>query len=285
MTSVLDSGPTGPVVARLPLLGTRQWWGAGRRATSTICAAVSVLFFVRLRRLPAGSSQAAQADRRLRAERRRRHEVVVTISYRDLPADRPRWSLDVVPRREIIPPHPQQSVRVLTHDFPSEICGWGAHPEYEIHLITKTHGSFIAGDHIGTFGPGHVSILGPNLPHDWVSDLEPGEVLENRDAVIQFDGRWVEQAAALVPELAEVGPLLEQSRRGIEFLGGSAEEAAAAIEAMGATSGLQRLQHLFALFGILTRAPQEERRYLAEEWFRPQLDGQAAAVVDLEEGQ
>ncbi|MCU1515297.1 MAG: transcriptional regulator, AraC family, partial [Pseudarthrobacter sp.] len=44
---------------------------------------------------------------------------------------------------------------------------------------------------------------------------------------------------------------------------------------------LERLQHLFALFGTLTRAPQEERRYLAEEWFRPQLDAQGAAVVDL----
>jgi len=44
---------------------------------------------------------------------------------------------------------------------------------------------------------------------------------------------------------------------------------------------LERLQHLFKLFGILARAPQEERRFLADEWFRPQLDGQAAAVVDI----
>ena len=42
------------------------------------------------------------------------------------------------PRREVIPPHPEHAIRALTHDFPSEICGWGAHPEYEIHLITKT---------------------------------------------------------------------------------------------------------------------------------------------------
>lgn len=183
--------------------------------------------------------------------------------------------------REVIPPDPNHSVRWHQHSYPSPLARWNYHPEYEIHLIRKGTGKFIVGDHIGTFEAGHVALVGSGLPHDWVSDLEPGEVLENRDAVIQFDGRWVEQAAALVPELAEVAPLLEQSRRGIEFLGRSAEEAAAAIEAMGATSGLQRLQHLFALFGILTRAPQEERRYLAEEWFRPQLDGQAAAVVDL----
>jgi AraC-like DNA-binding protein len=161
------------------------------------------------------------------------------------------------------------------------VARWNYHPEYEIHLIRKGTGKFIVGDFIGTFEAGHVSLIGSGLPHDWVSDLEPGELLENRDAVIQFDGSWVEQAASLVPEMTEVKPLLEQSARGIEFLGRSAQEAATAIEAMGATTGLERLQHLFALFGVLTRAPEEERRYLAEEWFRPQLDGRAAAVVDL----
>ncbi|WP_081709988.1 AraC family transcriptional regulator [Arthrobacter sp. 35W] len=183
--------------------------------------------------------------------------------------------------REVIPPDPNHSVRWNEHSYPSPVARWNYHPEYEIHLIRKGTGKFIVGDHIGTFEAGHISLVGSGLPHDWVSDLEPGEVLENRDAVIQFDGKWVEETASLVPELAQVRPLLEQSARGIEFLGRSAEAAAAAIESMGATTGLQRLQHLFALFGILATAPQEERRYLADEWFRPQLDGQAAAVVDI----
>ncbi|MFF1252581.1 AraC family transcriptional regulator [Pseudarthrobacter sp. NPDC058329] len=183
--------------------------------------------------------------------------------------------------REVIPPDPNHSVRWHQHSYPSPVARWNYHPEYEIHLIRKGTGKFIVGDHIGTFEAGHVSLVGSGLPHDWVSDLEPGEVLENRDAVIQFEASWVDQAASLVPEMAEVKPLLEQSARGIEFLGRSAQEAATAIEAMGISTGLERLQHLFALFRVLTRAPEEDRRYLAEEWFRPQLDGRAAAVVDL----
>jgi AraC-like DNA-binding protein/mannose-6-phosphate isomerase-like protein (cupin superfamily) len=183
--------------------------------------------------------------------------------------------------REVIPPDPNHSVRWHQHSYPSPVARWNYHPEYEIHLIRKGTGKFIVGDHIGTFEAGHVALIGSGLPHDWVSDLQHGEFLENRDAVIQFDGRWVEQTASLVPEMAEVKPLLEQSQRGIEFLGASAKAAAAAIETMGTTSGLARLQHLFDLFAVLTGAPQEDRRYLAEEWFRPQLDGQAAAVVDI----
>jgi len=183
--------------------------------------------------------------------------------------------------REVIPADPNHSVRWHEHDYPSPLARWNYHPEYEIHLIRKGTGKFIVGDHIGTFEAGHVSLVGSGLPHDWVSDLEPGEVLEKRDAVIQFDGKWVQGAALVIPELAEVGLLLEQSARGIEFLGATASRAAGSIEAMGATTGLLRLQHLVELFAVLARAPLDERRYLAEEWFRPQLDGEAAAVVDL----
>jgi len=183
--------------------------------------------------------------------------------------------------REVIPPDPNHSVKWQEHDYPSPVARWNYHPEYEIHLIRKGTGKFIVGDHIGTFEAGHVSLVGSGLPHDWVSDLSPGEVLRNRDVVIQFDGKWVEHTAALVPEMAEVKALLDQSARGIEFLGETARSAALSMEAMGASTGLERLQHLMALFSTLTRAPEDERRYLADEWFRPQLDGQAAAVVDI----
>ncbi len=183
--------------------------------------------------------------------------------------------------REVIPEDPNHSVRWHQHDYPSPVARWNYHPEYELHLIRKGTGKFIVGDHIGTFEAGHLALVGSGLPHDWVSDLEPGEVLQGRDALIQFDGKWVEQAASILPEMAEVKPLLEQSSRGIEFLGRSATAAAASLEAMGTSTGLERLHHLFDVFAILARAPQEERRYLADEWFRPQLDGQAAAVVDM----
>ncbi len=183
--------------------------------------------------------------------------------------------------REVIPEDPNHSVRWHQHDYPSPVARWNYHPEYEIHLIRKGSGKFIVGNYIGTFEAGHVSLVGSGLPHDWVSDLEPGQVLVNRDAVIQFDGKWVEQTAALVPELAEVRPLLEQSARGIEFTGATAAAAAASIEAMGTSAGLERLHHLLALFAALSRAPRHELNYLADEWFRPQLDSQAEAVVDI----
>jgi hypothetical protein len=45
-------------------------------------------------------------------------------------------------------------------------------------------GRFIVGDRIDTFAPGHLVLVGPNLPHDWISDVAPGESLKGRDVVL-----------------------------------------------------------------------------------------------------
>ena len=82
--------------------------------------------------------------------------------------------------REVIPEDPNHSVRWHQHDYPSPVARWNYHPEYELHLIRKGTGKFIVGDHIGTFEAGHLALVGSGLPHDWVSDLEPGEVLRGQ---------------------------------------------------------------------------------------------------------
>ena len=184
------------------------------------------------------------------------------------------------PRREVIPPHPQHAFRALTHDFPSEICGWGAHPEYEIHLITKTHGSFIAGDHVGTFAPGHVSIMGPLLPHDWVSDLPPGQVAVDRDAVIQFTDEWVRECMRLIPELQEIDDVLAQSARGIVFSGATAWRAAENILEVVRTDGTEQVASLFRLLSIFARAPQDEREVVASEWLGRPTDPHSLNAVE-----
>ncbi|SDI59566.1 AraC-type DNA-binding protein [Arthrobacter subterraneus] len=183
--------------------------------------------------------------------------------------------------REVIPHDPNSSVRWHEHDYPSPIARWNYHPEYEIHLIRKGTGRFIVGDHLGTFEAGQVTLVGSGLPHDWVSDLEPGEVLTNRDAVIQFDGGWLRKCAELMPELTEVEPVLQQSARGIHFTGETAVAATEAIEAVAVSTGVERLHQVLRILAVFARSPQSDRVLLAREWFQPQLDSQAAAVVDI----
>lgn len=175
--------------------------------------------------------------------------------------------LSVTPHLEIIAPHPQQSFRSFTHDYPSEICGWHIHPEFEIHFIRETTGSMIAGDFIGTFEAGQVTIMGPNLPHDWVSDLTEGEVVRNRDAVIQFSSSWLQKCKGLMPELNELELFLRDASRGIAFNGKAAEVAAEQIMHVVNSRGVEQISAMFALLTTMNSAPRDQRQLLASEWF------------------
>src|SRR5687767_1549727 len=110
-------------------------------------------------------------------------------------------------------------LRCLSHGFPTPLARWHFHDEYELHLITATSGKAFVGDWIGPFHPGHLVLCGPRLPHNWVSiDLPEGGVPE-RDLAIQFSHEPIAHAAEMIPELAEVLPMLERARHGIEFFG------------------------------------------------------------------
>jgi hypothetical protein len=92
----------------------------------------------------------------------------------------------------------------------SNIARWNYHPEYEIHLITRTHGRQFVGDYIREFSPGNLVLTGSNLPHNWMSDLKPGEVIEGRDIVIQFAPDLLHSRAGVFPELADLEPFLTE---------------------------------------------------------------------------
>lgn len=183
--------------------------------------------------------------------------------------------------REVITLDEDHSVRWIEHDYPTPAARWNYHPEYEIHLIRQGTGRFIVGDHVGTFAAGHVSIVGSGLPHDWVSDLAPDEVIVNRDAVIQIDPTWIAKWTELMPEAREIRPLLAESARGIEFAPATADVAAPIINRIGLTTGLERLTLLLELLTLLARSPAGDRTPLATEFFMPQLDDRAAAIVDI----
>lgn len=183
--------------------------------------------------------------------------------------------------REVITLEADQSVRWIEHDYPSPVARWNYHPEYEIHLIRSGTGRFLIGDRVGSFSAGHVALVGSGLPHDWVSDLRPGEVIKNRDAVIQIDPVWIDRFVDLMPEAREIRPLLAEASRGIEFSAETAATAALLIERVGAERGLRRLAALIELLAVLARAPHADRTALANEFFRPQLDDRASAVIDI----
>ncbi|MEG8233402.1 AraC family transcriptional regulator [Pseudomonas orientalis] len=182
--------------------------------------------------------------------------------------------------REVILPEPQHCFRWFEHDYPIDLARWNHHPEFEIHLIRHGSGKLVAGDYIGAFGAGHVALIGPDLPHDWIGDLAPGEYQRGRDVVLQFDGVALLALREALPELGDLQPLFEQARRGLEFKHETAAQAARLMEAIGNAQGLQRLVLFLQLLDTLKNAPPRQIKVLASPRYAPTLDPRSADRIN-----
>jgi AraC-like DNA-binding protein len=183
------------------------------------------------------------------------------------------------PDLEVILAQPDQSFRWYEHDYPYALARWNHHPEFEIHLIRCGNGKLLASDYMGPFGPGHVALIGPGLPHDWLGEMPAGEQLAGRDVLLQFDGTALLALRSELPELAELHRLFERAHRGIEFSGATAVEAAALLESIGQAHGLKRLALFLQLVETLASAPETELRVLASAGYAPSLDALSAQRI------
>ncbi len=135
-----------------------------------------------------------------------------------------RWPVDerhqeerVQPDLEVVDVRRDESFKVWSHGYPYRTVRWHFHPEFEIHLIVATTGKMFVGDYIGGFTPGNLVLMGPNLPHNWVSDVPEGETIAQRNLVVQFGQAFVSHCAESFPEWRQLQPLLDDSRRGVQF--------------------------------------------------------------------
>jgi AraC-like DNA-binding protein len=174
--------------------------------------------------------------------------------------------LSLVPDLEVVDVPRESSFKVWAHGYPFRTVRWHFHPEYEIHLVTETTGRSFIGDYIGTFAPGNLVMTGPNLPHNWISDIPKGEVVAQRGIVTQFTSEFIDGCMAVMPELRTLSPMLASAASGIEFAQGVGAKARPCIEAMLAATGPERVGHFFRLMALLEKA---DYRQLASDGFRP----------------
>ena len=134
-----------------------------------------------------------------------------------------------------------ESIVYLQHGWPSDLCRWHSHEEYELHLITATRGKAFVGDYIGDFKPGSLFLTGPNLPHNWVTDKVSNEEVDVRDMLVQFSHDSVMRLTQAFPEFREMAAMFELAKSGIEFVGFNPTFARGHFEAIRDTKGAERI--------------------------------------------
>jgi AraC-like DNA-binding protein len=191
-------------------------------------------------------------------------------SGRERSGSRPVEPSATVPDFELIVGQPRQSFRWNVHSYPHPLAKWHYHPEYELHLIQRSSGKMFVGDYIGNFHPGALVLTGPNLPHNWVSDIARGEEVKDRDMLIQFGDGVLRDLMRVCLELEEIEPLLGDARYGIEFHGDAARLGARFLRRIGQATATRRMALFLDLLDELNRSA--ERKILSSRDYAPTLD-------------
>lgn len=147
------------------------------------------------------------------------------------------------------------------HDYPHTVAKWHFHPEYEVHVITASTGKFFVGDFIGDFAPGNLVLTGPNLPHNWVSNLGAGRSVASRDLVLQFSRPFIDRLLGAIAELAPLQMLLDGAARGLQFPDALGLAITPAMQELAVAQGARRVVLMLAVLEQL--ASCEERQLLA----------------------
>jgi AraC-like DNA-binding protein len=160
----------------------------------------------------------------------------------------------VKPDLEVVQICQGESFKAWSHGYPFHTVRWHFHPEYEIHHVVATDGRYFVGDFIGEFEPGNLVLTGPNLPHNWVSNLAPGETVPLRGRIIQFSESFIANATTVLPELAAFHDTLELSRRGALFSNETSANVAPLLEELVAAKGVRRIELFMNIVGSMSRA-------------------------------
>ncbi|MBW4024412.1 MAG: helix-turn-helix transcriptional regulator [Proteobacteria bacterium] len=171
------------------------------------------------------------------------------------------------PELEIIVVDEGEPFKVWTHGYPFRTVRWHFHPELEIHLITATSGRVFVGDYIGAFAPGNLVMTGPNLPHNWLSDVAPNVTIPQRCIVLQFGAGFIETCGLLFPGL-DLPRLVDESQRGLEFSATASDAIGPLMRRMLAGDRLSRPAAFMQIIEELLR--DKERRMLASVGYRVQ---------------
>lgn len=149
------------------------------------------------------------------------------------------------------------TLRYLEHGWPSDLCRWHAHDEFELHLTVATRGKAFVGDYIGAFKPGSLFLTGPHLPHNWVTDAKSNEPVPLRDMAVQFDQRSLDKAKQAFPEFREIEGMLAMSRSGVEFVDFDPAISRPAFERIRETRGFAQVLAFLSLLDLLNKHPNK----------------------------
>lgn len=134
-------------------------------------------------------------------------------------------------------------------------CVWHHHPECEITLVLRGGTERMVGDKLTRLRPGDLTLLGPDLPHDYRNEHPAtGRRPRVEAIVVQFmpdllGERWLQHAS-----MQPVHQLFHRSRLGLEIRGTTRRRTVLKMKQLARAAGLRRVVLLLEILEDLAKS-------------------------------
>ena len=128
-----------------------------------------------------------------------------------------------------------------------------SHPEFELVYIKKGFGKRVIGNNINEFKEDELVLVGPNLPHAWMSDksFEKDNVKRSRAIVVYFNPKIFSELFYSMEEIRPLNNLFNQAQHGVEITGATKTETIRKLENMVDSTGLKKVVCLLEILNTI----------------------------------
>src|SRR5207237_149986 len=129
------------------------------------------------------------------------------------------------------------------------------HPEMELVYIQESFGKRVIGDKIDPFFAGDLVLVGPNLPHVWLSDESFHQGIESaraKSVVIYFNKEIFGEGFYGLREVEKINILFRNAQRGLKITGATHDKVVAIMESLIEKTGFERVLGLLEILHILS---------------------------------
>ena len=167
------------------------------------------------------------------------------------------------------------SYQIASRDFGFH---WHYHPEYELTFIKKGSGTRLVGDNVSSFSDEDLVLLGPNIPHTWISESNINGSNELTEVIgIHFPQELFSMDFLSLPEMESISRLLKRSSQGI-FFKGVQKNIAAEMEQLNDLRGFSKFNRLLHILNLLGECT--EIQMLASTYYSPELNSKTENRLD-----
>lgn len=128
---------------------------------------------------------------------------------------------------------------------------WHYHREIELTLTVNSIGQRYIGDSIEAYEDGDLVLVGPDVPHTWMSQRKINETQPHVAHVFWIDADWLARLVDTVAELQPIRTMLHSAGRSIAFSPAAVRAVRPLIENMGNLTAMRRVVSLLEILAIL----------------------------------